>query len=96
MQGHGAGWGDVDGDGWPDLYLATFHYKGTLSNRLLSGQKPFIEEEWDYKRHWWPRDWLAWLCTAGYERLLYAMRGMQCTVRKGLCHCRLQSGKNIT
>ena len=34
-QGHGAGWGDVDGDGWADLYLATFHYPETRPNLLL-------------------------------------------------------------
>lgn len=32
IQGHGAGWGDVDGDGWADLYIGTFHYPDTQPN----------------------------------------------------------------
>jgi hypothetical protein len=32
IQGHGAGWGDVDGDGWADLYVGTFHYTDTQPN----------------------------------------------------------------
>lgn len=35
LQGHGAAWGDVDGDGWADLYIATFHYRETLPNHLF-------------------------------------------------------------
>ncbi len=35
LQGHGAAWGDVDGDGWADLYIATFHYRGTKRNALF-------------------------------------------------------------
>lgn len=41
LQGHGAAWGDVDGDGWADLYIATFHYRDTSPNELFlnrSGQ----------------------------------------------------------
>ncbi len=35
IKGHGASWGDANGDGWADLYIPTFHYKGTKPNRLL-------------------------------------------------------------
>lgn len=39
IMGHGAGWGDVNGDGWADLYIATFHYQDTQPNLLFLNQK---------------------------------------------------------
>jgi len=38
VHGHAAGWGDVDGNGWPDLYVGTFHSEGP-PNRLLLNEK---------------------------------------------------------
>lgn len=43
IMGHGAGWGDVDGDGWADLYVATFHYKDHGPNLLLMNRKGRFE-----------------------------------------------------
>jgi enediyne biosynthesis protein E4 len=35
IRGHGAGWGDVDGDGWPDLHVTTFGAGDDRNNMLL-------------------------------------------------------------
>lgn len=43
IMGHGAGWGDVDGDGWADLYIATFHYPDTKPNLLFRNREGKFE-----------------------------------------------------
>ncbi|QDU80077.1 FG-GAP repeat protein [Polystyrenella longa] len=46
MQSHGAAWGDVNGDGWLDLYIGTFHTKGkpNLLLRNINGKFQLDEE----------------------------------------------------
>lgn len=39
IRGHGAAWGDVDGDGWLDVYVATFGGKDAKNNLLLRNVK---------------------------------------------------------
>jgi hypothetical protein len=39
IKGHGAAWGDVDGDGWIDLYVATFYSPSTKRNLLFRNHK---------------------------------------------------------
>jgi hypothetical protein len=39
IRGHGVAWGDVDGDGWPDLFVTTFHNAGSKPGMLLRNVK---------------------------------------------------------
>lgn len=43
IQGHGGAWGDVDGDGWPELYIGTFHYKETQPNLFFRNRQGRFE-----------------------------------------------------
>ncbi len=38
LRGHGAAWGDVDGDGWSDLFIATFHNAGSKPSLFLRNE----------------------------------------------------------
>jgi hypothetical protein len=43
--GHGAAWGDVDGDGWIDLYIATFHMPGSKPNLFFRNKQGKFEPD---------------------------------------------------
>jgi enediyne biosynthesis protein E4 len=39
IRGHAAAWGDVDENGWPDLYVGTFHNAGSKPGMLLRNRE---------------------------------------------------------
>lgn len=39
IRGHAAAWGDVDGNGWPDLYVGTFHNAGSKPGMYLRNDR---------------------------------------------------------
>src|SRR5437763_14186753 len=39
IRGHGAAWGDIDGSGFPSLFVGTFHNNGSKPAMLLRNTK---------------------------------------------------------
>jgi len=39
IRGHGVAWGDIDGDGWPELFVSSFHDAGSKPAMLLRNNK---------------------------------------------------------
>jgi hypothetical protein len=39
IRGHGAAWGDIDGSGWPSLFVASFHDAGSKPGMLFHNEK---------------------------------------------------------
>ncbi len=45
MHAHGAAWGDATGNGWPDLYVGSFHKPDGVANRLFFNDRGQLKRQ---------------------------------------------------
>ncbi|MDQ3622134.1 MAG: CRTAC1 family protein [Verrucomicrobiota bacterium] len=50
IRAHGAAWGDIDGNGWPDLYVANFHSRGQANMLVRNSDGKFLLDGQEHLR----------------------------------------------